>query len=229
VSNRLINIHNSSGGLVQLIKRFHQFRRHWTLFLAGFILTLLLFIPVRLAIASYQAPQPQGILTLGGGVDREQFTAKFAQQHPSLDIWISSGSPPELVLNFFPQTIVNRLHLDYRAVDTVTNFTTLVTDFKQHHIQHIYLITSNFHLPRSQVIATLVLGSQGIIYTPVPVPSSYPQESTFRILRDAGRSLLWIFTGKTGASYRSNLTHLKQKTALTESVGKNSFDGVLLN
>jgi hypothetical protein len=55
----------------------------------AFILMLLCIIPVRLAIAYYQHPNPQAILTLGGGSDREKFTAQFAQAHPSL----KSGFP----------------------------------------------------------------------------------------------------------------------------------------
>ncbi|NEQ26943.1 MAG: YdcF family protein, partial [Microcoleus sp. SIO2G3] len=81
-----------------------------------------------------------------------------------------------------------------------TNFTSLVKDFKTQNIQHLYLITSDFHMLRAKAIATLVLGSQGITFTPISIPSNDPQESLVRILRDSGRSVLWIFTGRTGAS-----------------------------
>jgi len=57
----------------------HQLKRYWIIALAGFLVILLGMIPVRLAIAHYQAPHPQAILTLGGGIDREQFTAQFAR------------------------------------------------------------------------------------------------------------------------------------------------------
>ncbi|AFZ27947.1 hypothetical protein Cylst_5972 [Cylindrospermum stagnale PCC 7417] len=191
-----------------LAKQFYYFRRYWIFALAGFILILVLVIPIRLAIASYQAPQPQAILTLGGGSDREEFTAEFAKKYPCLGIWVSSGSVPTVVRDIFQAANISsdRFRLDYRAVDTVTNFTTLVPDFQQRRIQHVYLITSNFHMPRAKAIATIVLGSQGITFTPVSVPSSYPKESILRILRDSGRSLLWVFTGRTGASYKSSLT-----------------------
>ncbi len=170
---------------------------------AGFILIFLSIIPIRIAIASYQAPHPQAILTLGGGLDRERFTAKFAQKYPQLNIWISSGRPAAEARDIFQTANISnsRIHLDYRAVDTVTNFTTLVGDFKSHHIQHLYLITSAFHMPRAKIIATLVLGSQGITFTPVSIPSPQPRESIVRILRDSGRSLLWIVSGRTGASF----------------------------
>lgn len=55
-------------------------------------------------------------------------------------------------------------------------------------------------MPRAKAIATIILGSQGIAFTPLAVPSSRPQESIIRIIRDIARALLWIFTGRTGAS-----------------------------
>lgn len=177
-------------------------KKYWFLAILGFLLVFLSVIPIRIAIAYYQAPHPQAILTLGGGTERETFTAEFAQEHPPLDIWVSSGTPPDQALAIFKNSSIStdRIHLDYRAVDTVTNFTTLVHDFQKRHIRHIYLITSDFHLPRSKTIATIVLGSQGITFTPISIPSEQPSESIFRIVRDGGRSLLWIVSGRTGAS-----------------------------
>ncbi|WP_407896067.1 YdcF family protein [Scytonema sp. NUACC26] len=184
-----------------------QMKKYWIFAMLGLILILLSIIPVRLAIASYQAPFPQGIFTLGGGSDREQFTAQFAQHFPNLDIWISTGTRPDKAYPIFQAAGIpnDRLHLDYRAVDTVTNFTSLVSDFKQRQIQHLYLITSDFHMPRAKVIATFVLGSQGITFTPISVLSKEPKESLPHILRDSARSLLWIVTGRTGASLNPRL------------------------
>lgn len=174
---------------------------------AAVIVVLVSIIPVRLAIAHLQAPQPQAILTLGAWLDREVFTAEFALAHPNLEIWVSSGTPPEVAGAIFRSYGIpdSRVHLDRRAVDTVTNFTTLIDDFKSRQIQHIYMITSEYHMMRASSIALLILGSQGIAFTPVSVPSGELPESWFRILRDIGRSLLWIFTGRTGASFNPNL------------------------
>jgi len=171
----------------------------------AFLLLPLSIIPVRLAIASYQVPHPEAILTLGGGIDREKFTAQFAQAHPSLEIWVSSGTEPKEALAIFQAAGIpdTRVNLDRRAVDTVTNFTTLVADFKNRGIKHLYLITSDFHMPRAKAIAFFVLGSQGITFTPVTVPSKEPDESNLHILRDVGRSVVWILTDRTGASLRT--------------------------
>jgi uncharacterized SAM-binding protein YcdF (DUF218 family) len=190
------------------MKLYH--RKRWKSNSFGLVscafMLLLSIIPVRLAIASYQAPDPQAILTLGGGIEREQFTAQFAKHYPSLEIWVSSGTAPEQACAIFRDAGIppERVHLDRRAVDTVTNFTSLVADFKNLNIQHLYLITSDFHLSRAKAIATLVFGSWGIAFTPVSVPSKEPPESLLHILRDIGRALVWMITGRTGASFNPN-------------------------
>lgn len=177
-------------------------------FILLFSISLILFyttvIPLRLAIAHYQAPYPQAILTLGGGIDREKFTAQFAQIVPHIPIWVSTGVSKELALPIFQAAGIpnNRINLDRRATDTVTNFTTLVKDLRKQDIQHIYLITSDFHIPRAVAIATIVLGSQGIAFTPIPIPSREKPEPKIEILRDSGRSIFWLFTGRTGSSLK---------------------------
>jgi uncharacterized SAM-binding protein YcdF (DUF218 family) len=191
------------------MKLFH--RKYWKFrffaLVSCIFLLLLSIIPVRLAIASYQAPEPQAILTLGGGREREEFTAQFAKYYPSLEIWVSSGILPQQARPIFRDAGIpdSRVHLDSRAVDTVTNFTCLVADFKRHHFQHVFLITSDFHMARAEAIATIVLGSQGIAFTPVSIRSAKPVESEFHILRDVGRAILWLVTGRTGASLNPNL------------------------
>ncbi|GAB4547812.1 MAG: hypothetical protein Tsb0014_42550 [Pleurocapsa sp.] len=170
----------------------------------------ILFIAVNIvlhsAIARYQQPIPQAILTLGGGIDREEFTAQLALSHPSLPIWVSTGSPPQMAREVFKKAgILDReFYLDRRATDTVTNFTTLVADFKKRNFQHIYLITSDFHMPRAKAIAFVVLGSQGITFTPVSVPSEYSSEPTIKTIRDIGRSLMWILIGRTGSTFNDS-------------------------
>ncbi|NEO21455.1 YdcF family protein [Moorena sp. SIO4A5] len=172
----------------------------------AFTLTILCialsFIPIRLGFAHLQSPTPQLILTLGGGIGRERFTAQFAQQHRNLDIWVSSGVPTPQAQKVFREAGIpdQQVHIDRRAIDTVTNFTSLVQDFKTHDIHHVYLITSDFHMRRSIAIAFFIFGSQGIAFTPVAIPSQRPEESWLQVLRDVGRSVVWIITGRTGAS-----------------------------
>jgi len=184
--------------LPQKLKRYQFF-----CLVSSFFLAAIATAPVRLAIADYQAPSPQAILTLGGSSDREEFTALFAQNNPALEIWVSSGFlAPNRARQLFQAAGIpdRRVHIDYRAVDTVTNFTSLIAEFKKRNIRHLYVITSDYHMPRAKSIATFVLGSQGIAFTPVSVPSNKPAESWWHVLRDIGRAILWLFTGRTGAS-----------------------------
>ena len=144
---------------------------------------------------------PTVALVLGGDATREEFAAQFATEHSDVDVWISSGANPEYATWVFQESQVplDRLHLDYRAVDTVTNFTTLVDDFDRLGIKSVYLITSDYHMRRASTIAAIVLGSRGIHYKPLPVASEQPPEPLIRSVRDGGRSILWVFTGKTGS------------------------------
>ena len=161
-------------------------------------------IPIRLAIAQRQAPYPQAILVLEGQTQRIRFAAQVAQTHTHLPIWVS-GNPAGQRTNqlIFQQAGIDtqRVHYDSCAIDTVTNFTCTVRDFETRHIQHIYVITSDYHMTRALVIAYIVLGSRGIAATPIMVISTVPRsESPLRTVRDCLRSLIWLVTGRTGAS-----------------------------
>jgi len=147
-------------------------------------------LPLKIAIAAQQAPLPEAMLILGGSPAREQAGAKIAGYHPDLRVWVSTGQMPEDVISTFQTAGVepDRVILDYRATDTVTNFTTLVDDFKHHNIRHLYLVTSDFHMPRAKAIGTVVLGSRGIVFTPIAVDDGKPSEPRAKIFRDVGRS-----------------------------------------
>ncbi len=164
------------------------------------ILVLLMCLFYRHSIGHLRSPQ--AVLVLGGATEREQFAAQFAQEHPNLPIWVSSGSNPEYSEWLFAEAGVapERLNLDYQAVDTLTNFTTLVDMFKAQGINSLYLITSDYHMRRAEVIGEIVLGSRGIVFKPVAVPSDRAPESIEKVARDAARSMLWVTTGRTGAT-----------------------------
>ncbi|NEP18489.1 MAG: YdcF family protein [Leptolyngbya sp. SIO4C1] len=170
-----------------------------------------LFLPVAWLVQWHLrgwSMQPDVALVLGGDLEREQFAAEFAAAHPEIDIWISSGSNPEYAEWVFEtaQIPMEQFRLDYRAVDTVTNFTTLVEDLERENIDSVYLITSDYHMNRALVVAQIVLGSRNIHFKPLAVPSAEAPEAPetlTRSLRDGIRSLLWVFTGKTGTEFMS--------------------------
>lgn len=154
-------------------------------------------------IASRFQP-PEAILVLGGSEQREKFAAEFARQHPDLPIWISGGSPKDYASRLFANAGIerNRLNLDYQAVDTVTNFTTLVDELEERQIKKIYLITSEYHMRRACVIGEIVLGSRGIEFQAVAVPSKRSPESIKKAIRDGARAIFWVFTGHTGSTFK---------------------------
>ncbi len=150
-----------------------------------------------------QFVQPQAILVLGGStkkLEREKFTADFAHRHPNIPIWISGGSPKKYTEEIFTKAGINtkRLHLDYQAVDTVTNFTTTVKELQDSGIKSLYLITSDYHMRRAAVIGEIVLGSRGIVFKPVSVPSESSPEPIPKVIRDGVRAIIWVGTGYSG-------------------------------
>ena len=173
--------------------------------ISWFLVGLLVTLWISYQQISGTIKPPQALLVLGGAIEREAFAAEFARQHPNLDIWVSSGSNPEYAEWLFSQAGISqtRLHLDYDAVDTVTNFTTTVDKLKSQGITSVYLVTSDDHMRRAIVIGKIVLSSRGIAFKPLPVPSGRSPEPIKKAIRDGIRGILWLTTGYTGA----NLLH----------------------
>ena len=192
------------------IMRLLRSGKLWQVLLFAAIMMLLGFIPLRTAIVLERSPVPQAIFVLNGDQRRIQFAAQLWQSHSHLDIWVSAVSNLEEQHygNIFRQAGIpaGQIHFDRCATDTVTNFTCTVDDFLAKKLEHLYLITSDYHTPRARAIASLILGSHGIALTFLPVPSGgIPSESRFRIFRDCIRSILWIVVRRSGASLNPRL------------------------
>jgi uncharacterized SAM-binding protein YcdF (DUF218 family) len=170
------------------------------------IVTLALFVAykqVRMIVA-----EPRAALVLGGLEARESYAAQLAHDHPELEVWVSSGSPESYVQRVFASAGVerDRLHLNYDAEDTVTNFTTLVDELDAAGIESIYLITSANHMNRARIIGEVVLGSRGIVIKPLPIEEGgIAQESWAKSIMDGGRAVLWLFTGRTATGLKEDL------------------------
>ena len=174
----------------------------------GILLLLIIIrigiIPIQIAIAQHQSPEPQLIFVLGGGREREKAAAKLAKTYPQLPIWISSGTPSNWKKSYFQNLDISlsRLNLDFCAIDTVTNFTCLVDQFNQRNINHVYLLTSEFHLPRAQVIGFFIFGSHNIAITPIGILQSPSKREPWLVtVRDSIRSIIWMLTGRTFVSF----------------------------
>ncbi len=183
---------NSRGTAVEHMKRLKRTT-------AGLAFALLVLVT---GCGKNQNLQPDAIFVLGGATERERFAAKFAAEHPELPIWVSSGSPKDYAQRVFAKAGIDksRVHLDYQAVDTVTNFTSLVDKFQVKGFDSVYLITSDYHMRRARVIGEIVFGSKGLKIVPVPIPTGKPPEPREKCLRDGARAILWVTTGHTGAS-----------------------------
>jgi uncharacterized SAM-binding protein YcdF (DUF218 family) len=147
---------------------------------------------------------PEAILVLGGEPSREQFAAEFAKQHPGLRIWVTGGSNREYAEWVFHNAGFSddSFQLDYDAKDTLTNFTTIVDKLKSQHIDSVYLITSDYHMRRSQWVGQVVFGSRGIQFQPVAIPTDKPSEPLEKAVLDGLRAALWVATGDTSMSLK---------------------------
>jgi uncharacterized SAM-binding protein YcdF (DUF218 family) len=179
------------------------------LWIALVFAVLISIIPFRLAIALYQVPQPQAIFVLGGDYARVTAAVRLTRQNPNLRIWVSDYlSRMQLYKRLFQQAGIapENFYYDFCATDTVTNFTCTVEELVKRDLRHIYLVTSDYHMRRARIIATIVFGSKGIAVTPVIVPSiGVPEEPLLRALRDGIRAIFWIIAGRTGASLNPRL------------------------
>jgi uncharacterized SAM-binding protein YcdF (DUF218 family) len=145
-------------------------------------------------------PPPQMILVLGGDTDREIVAARLARRE-GLPVVVSGGSNPEYAHWLFEERQglpSDRVRLDYRARDTVSNFTSLVDDLREAHIRHALLVTSSDHMPRALLVGRIVAGSRGIHLTPVPVPCGAlcVPEGRRLVWGDTARATVWVLTGR---------------------------------
>lgn len=146
-----------------------------------------------------QPPPPQMILVLGGDVDRERTAAELARRD-GLPVMVSGGSNPEYAHWLFAQRGLGagRVLLDYRARDTLSNFTSVVGDLRRARVRHVLLVTSSDHMQRALLVGRIVAGSRGITLTPVSVPcgTRCRPESRRKVWGDGARALVWVITGR---------------------------------
>lgn len=146
--------------------------------------------------------EPEAIFVLGGEVQREKFAAEVAAKHPKIPIWVSGGAPANYARKVFKKESIDlkRVHLDYQATDTLTNFTSMVDELRAAGISSVYLVTSDDHMNRSRLVGEIIFGSHGIAVKPVSFVSGRPDESWGKVSLDGSRALMWLLTGQTGAS-----------------------------
>ncbi len=170
----------------------HRRRLWWLLGGVGLLwLTRGLWLP--------PVPPPQMILVLGGDVERERVAADLARRD-GLPVLVSGGSNPEYASWLFGRQGLDagRVQLDYRATDTLSNFTSVVDELKRAQVRHVLLVTSSDHMDRALLVGRVVAGSRGISLTPVPVPCGQRclPEGRSKVWGDGARAALWVLTGR---------------------------------
>jgi hypothetical protein len=145
-------------------------------------------------------PPPQMILVLGGDVERERHAAEIARER-SLPVVVSGGSNPEYAQWLFQERQglpSQQVQLDYRATDTLSNFTSLVDDLRRARIRHALLVTSSDHMDRALLVGRIVAGSRGIHLTPEPVDCGEQcvPERRRKVWGDGLRAALWVVSGR---------------------------------
>ena len=159
-----------------------------------------LAMPLRpFAKAALTRQDPQRILVLGGDADRERIGLRLARQL-ELPLVVSGGTNPEYAQWLMEHEGLgqNEVRLDYRAQDTLGNFTSLVDELQGEEIEHVLLVTSEDHLPRALIVGGIVAGSRGIRLTGVPVSCAERcrKESLGKRWGDGLRALAWVVTGR---------------------------------
>ena len=144
-------------------------------------------------------PPPQLVLVLGGDVERERVGAEVAKRD-GLPVMVSGGSNPEYAHWLFRGRGLDdtRVLLDYRATDTLSNFTSVVDDLKRSKIRHVVLVTSSDHMDRALMVGRVVAGSRGIGLTPLAVPCGERcvPEDWRKVWGDGLRAALWVVSGR---------------------------------
>jgi uncharacterized SAM-binding protein YcdF (DUF218 family) len=150
-------------------------------------------------------PPPQMILVLGGDKDREIVAADLAARR-GLPVVVSGGTNPEYAHWLFQERArlpEGQVRLDYRAQDTLSNFTSLVDDLRRARIRHALLVTSSDHMDRALLVGRIVAGSRGIHLTPVAVSCGdlCVPEGRRRVWGDGARAAVWVLSGRDVRSW----------------------------
>lgn len=139
------------------------------------------------------------ILELGGNIARMDKAIELMQANPGAWLIVSSEGDPVACMQKLKDAGVDpaRTMLDYKAWDTVTNFTNtkpLVESLKP---DELMVVTDGFHMLRAMTIARLVYRGASFRITPHPSSPKDHDESKKLVLLDASRALLFSLTGQT--------------------------------
>lgn len=168
-----------------------------------------------LILAAAEKQPPSAIVVLGGGIRREQLAARLAQDHPEIRVIVSSGSGIPCLYKVFVEDARlpwERVTIDHKATDTLTNFTATLPYLKAAGDRKVWLVATDGHLPRAQILARIIWGSQGIVMDPMVLKGDGNQESGIKTVIDTTRALLWVgFRDLTTFPFYASPTQIAQQ------------------
>mmetsp|Transcript_32190 Transcript_32190/g.41385 ORF Transcript_32190/g.41385 Transcript_32190/m.41385 type:complete len:213 (+) Transcript_32190:102-740(+) len=140
-------------------------------------------------------------LILGGSRYREIECAKLISKMltnttHSIIILSSGCSSSDEISHLFQKTENCYVYIDHRAVDTLSNFTTLAYDLQKSGCRSLVVATSEAHISRAYPIGQIILGSFGISISKCACFNKYDKsakdETLRRQVRDICRALIWL-------------------------------------
>ena len=139
------------------------------------------------------------ILELGGNPARLYRVIELAHQYSDTKIIVSSEGSPDHVVGLLRGAGIpdDRFILDFKAWDTVTNFTETKQLLRGFNPAKIFIVTDNFHMRRAMKIANAVYWLSGISLIAEPYMGSEPHdpEPNALVRQDAFRAWLWRLIG----------------------------------
>ena len=162
------------------------------------LLTLYL-LGLGIQIAIHDRSPIDGVLVLGGSIQRERYVMTHASDLPR-PILISGGSPPDCVQRMWDQSndrdsiSLDGIWIEPCATSTFENFIFAAPFLKAQGVKHVLVLTSANHLFRAGHLGRVMLGFQGIAVEPFSVsergrPGNH--ESRVKTGLDLLRGTLW--------------------------------------
>lgn len=182
--------------------------------IVGFII-ISLIVNLAIRLPQNQTQSVDGILVLGGSVQREIYATRLANQYPKIPLLISQGSREPCIVDLFRFTAArkNNVWLEKCANSTFENFFFTVPILKSWGVHKVKVVTSRTHLPRAEWLAKIHLGAQGIavemdIVRETGIPGN--NESSLKTALDITRSLIWGVLSQIIRPYCWNVTELSK-------------------
>jgi len=139
------------------------------------------------------------ILELGGNIARMDKAIELSLASPGSWLVVSSEGDPAACLQKLQSAGVDpsRTILDYKAWDTVTNFTNTKPLIESLAPSELMVVTDGFHMLRAMSIARLVYFGASFSVTAHPSSPVDHHESKRLVISDTLRAILSRFTGNT--------------------------------